>query len=75
LWRSVEVDGWQCPYCGETIELRAVVIHPPATTGPGGVRLQGGEQPENQGVRGENGLEFEGFEDEGGMAGGGIGIG
>ena len=32
LWRSFEVDGWQCPNCGETLELRAVVIHPPATT-------------------------------------------
>ncbi len=32
LWRTFEVDGWQCPNCGETLELRAVVIHPPATT-------------------------------------------
>ena len=32
LWHSFGVDGWACPNCGEHMSLRAVVIHPPATT-------------------------------------------
>jgi hypothetical protein len=32
LWNSFGVDGWACFQCGEHMSLRAVVIHPPATT-------------------------------------------
>ena len=32
LWHSFGVDGWACFQCGEHMSLRAVVIHPPATT-------------------------------------------
>ena len=32
LWHSFGVDGWACPNCGAHKSLRAVVIHPPATT-------------------------------------------
>ncbi len=32
LWHSFGVDGWACFHCGEHMSLRAVVIHPPATT-------------------------------------------
>ena len=32
LWHSFGVDGWACPNCGAHMSLRAVVIHPPATT-------------------------------------------
>lgn len=32
LHRVFGVEGWQCPECGERLVLRAVVIHPPATS-------------------------------------------
>jgi len=32
LWRVFGVQGWACPRCGERMRLRAVVLHPPATT-------------------------------------------
>jgi len=32
LWNSFGVDGWARLQCGEHMSLRAVVIHPPATT-------------------------------------------
>jgi len=32
LWNSFGVDGWACFQWGEHMSLRAVVIHPPATT-------------------------------------------
>ena len=32
LHRVFGVEGWRCPACGERMVLRAVVIHPPATS-------------------------------------------
>ena len=32
LWRVFGVAGWCCRNCGRLMELRAVVIRPPATT-------------------------------------------
>ena len=31
LWRTFEVDGYECPNCGKKMRLRTVVIHTPAT--------------------------------------------
>lgn len=32
LWRSFGVMGWTCGHCGCVMRLRAVAIHPPATS-------------------------------------------
>ena len=32
LWRVFGVAGWCCQRCGQLMELRAVVVRPPATT-------------------------------------------
>jgi hypothetical protein len=31
LWHVFGVDGFQCPRCGGSMVVRAVIIHPPAT--------------------------------------------